>query len=135
MCIRDRVAAVAPDPAERQRRLAAIPGLDYQRGLSVIGGNATIYARLLALFVDSHATDAARLADGLSAKEFDTLKTLAHTLKGSAGSIGAAWVAEAATALNSAVRQGAAAEDIGTLCQALIAELDALIEGIRRATG
>ena len=129
------VAAVAPDPAERQRRLAAIPGLDYQRGLSVIGGNATIYARLLALFVDSHATDAARLADGLSAKEFDTLKTLAHTLKGSAGSIGAAWVAEAATALNSAVRQGAAAEDIGTLCQALIAELDALIEGIRRATG
>ena len=126
--------AVAADPAERQRRLAAIRGLDYQRGLAAIGCDATIYARLLALFVDSHAADAARLADGLAARELDTLKALAHTLKGSAGAIAAVWVAEAATSLNSAVRLGAAAEEIDTLCQALIAELDSLIEGIRQAS-
>ena len=125
-------AALVPHPDERLRRLAAIPGLDYQRGLAAIEGDETIYLRLLALFVDTHATDAARLGEGLAAREFDTLKALAHTLKGSAGAIGAVSVAEPAAALNSGVRLGAAAEEIDRLCQALIAELDSLIDGIRQ---
>ena len=127
-------ATAAADSAERLRRLALTPGLDYERGLEAIGRNAAIYARLLALFVDSHAADAARLAEGLAAGEFDTIKALAHTLKGSAGAIGAVRVAEAANSLNSAVRLGAGVGEIGTLCRALIAELDSLIDGIRRAT-
>jgi PAS domain S-box-containing protein len=118
-------------PAEWQQRLAHIPGMDIERGLALVLGNTTRYGRILAMFIDSHGQDAAHLSQVLAANDLDTLKSLAHTLKGSAGMIGATWVFEAATALHSTICSNAGREEIDTLCTALIAELTSLIKGLR----
>ena len=121
------------DPADLLRRLAGIPGLDIEPGLTVMRGNATKFVRMLILFADSHAADAPQLASALAANDRDAVKTLAHTLKGSASTVGALRVAEAAAALHAALRTNPDKLEIDTLGEALIAELDALIESVRRA--
>ena len=120
----------APDPAEWRRRLAGIAGLDVERGLELVRGNTARHARVLALFVDSHAGDAERIAGYLAANDLAALRKLAHTLKGSAGNVGATWVSEAAKALESAIREEAVQDEIEASGYALIAELTALIDGM-----
>ena len=126
-------SGAAPGMTEWRRRLEHIPGLDIERGLALVRGDTTKHARMLALFAGSHAQDVPYLADGLASNDLAALKQLAHTLKGSAGTIGATRVAEAAAALHSALRESAGRETIDSGCNALIAELNSLIEGIRQA--
>jgi PAS domain S-box-containing protein len=120
-------------PADPLRRLTKISGLDIERGLAAMRGDATKFVRMLILFADSHATDAAQLAAALAANDRDAIKALAHTLKGSAGTIGATRIAEAATAIHSALRANPGAQEIDAPCEALIVELDVLIESVRSA--
>jgi PAS domain S-box-containing protein len=125
------VPTAQPDEAELRRRLANIPGLDIERGLALVRGNTTKYFRMLNLFVDGHAEDVTVLAGGLASRDLITLKQLAHTLKGSAGNVGALWVSEAAGLLHSMIAQSAEQEEIDTHGNALIVELTSLIKGIR----
>jgi HPt (histidine-containing phosphotransfer) domain-containing protein len=125
------VPTAQPDEAELRRRLANIPGLDIERGLALVRGNTTKYFRMLNLFVDGHAEDVTVLAGCLASRDLITLKQLAHTLKGSAGNVGALWVSEAAGLLHSMIAQSAEQEEIDTHGNALIVELTSLIKGIR----
>jgi CheY-like chemotaxis protein len=125
--------APPPDPAELRQRLAAIPGLDIERGLALVRGNPLKYGRMLTLFADSHDGDAALIGTALATGDFPMLKQLAHTLKGSAGNIGAICVAEPATALNLALREKAGKDEIEACCHALDAALTALIRQVRAA--
>jgi PAS domain S-box-containing protein len=124
-------SAAALDLAEWRRRAARIPGLDIEHGLTLLRGNPSKHARWLAVFVLSHAEDAEHLAAALAADDLAVVKQLAHTLKGSASSIGAVGVAAAATALHSALRAGDARAEIETLCAALVAELNRFNAAIR----
>ena len=64
-----------------------------------------------------------------------TLKKVAHTLKGSAGNVSATRLMDAGAALNSAIHQGAATQEILALGAELAAELGKLLEGLRNALG
>jgi HPt (histidine-containing phosphotransfer) domain-containing protein len=121
------------DPADPLRGLRAIAGLDIEAGLKVMRGNGSKYLRMLTLFVDSHAPEAEQIASALAANDLATVKQLAHTLKGSAGTVGATGVAAAAAALHAAIRDNPQAQEIDTLGKTLIAELNALVESVRRA--
>ena len=127
----------APTPtlneAEWRQRLARIPGLDSERGLALVRGDTARHARLLATFVDSHAQDVTRLAEGLASNDLVTVEGLAHTLKGSAGNVGAVWVAEAAAALHSVLRASTDWDEIDGFGSALIGELAHLIKYLREA--
>ncbi|MDP2171005.1 MAG: Hpt domain-containing protein, partial [Rhodocyclaceae bacterium] len=112
--------------------LSAIPGINLQRGLDVVRGNAEKYVRLLNLFADSHGQDATSLTAALAAGDLDGIKRLAHTLKGSAGNLGATAVQEAATALHAAIARQAGHNEIERHLATLGAELAALIDAIRR---
>jgi HPt (histidine-containing phosphotransfer) domain-containing protein len=63
------------------------------------------------------------------------MQRLAHTLKGSAGNLGALPVSHAADALQLAIRQGAANSEIERLFVNLVVEQTILIEGIETALG
>ncbi|MEI6473583.1 MAG: response regulator, partial [Holophagaceae bacterium] len=112
--------------------LPAVAGLDLMRGLSVVQ-NRENYLRLLALFVHNHGDDPQRLQQMLDAGDLSGIQTLAHTLKGSAGNLGAMRVSEAADTLQSAVRQTAARMEIDRCTKCLIDELLPLLAGIRDA--
>ena len=127
----------APDlaPDEWRRRLAGIPGLDSERGLAMVRGSTTRYVRILDLFADSHGEDPTRLAECLASDDLIVLKELAHTLKGSAGNVGAMGVAEAAADLQSAIGRSADPLEIERCCTTLIEELTSLIRRIGALSG
>jgi len=129
----DAAADPALDPAGIQRRLEGIAGLETGLGLEAMRGNWSKYRRMLALFAESHAGDAAQLGTALAANDIEAVRGLAHTLKGSAGTVGATRTAKAAADLNRAIRDGAGRKDIDRLCAKLIADLDAVVRDIRDA--
>ena len=123
--------AATDEDAELRRRLATIPGLDLARGLEMMHGNATKYARLLTMFAEGHAEDLRQMTERLAAGDLAQVQRLAHTLKGSAGNLGAMPVSAAAGALQAAIRRDAARNEIERLGSKLAAELLPLIAAIR----
>jgi PAS domain S-box-containing protein len=117
------VLAPLPEPDRWRRQLTDIPGLDIERGLALVRGNATTYLRLLNLFIDTHAQDPRHFSEDLAAGDLASIKARAHALKGSAGNIGAAGVSEAAARLHSALAEAAGTEQIGVCCAALMEQL------------
>lgn len=116
---------------EWRRVLAGISGLDVEHGLAQVRGVAAKHARILGLFADSHAADVRRFARGEAASDPVALMELAHSLKGSAGTIGATRVAAAAAALHSALLAAAGPNAIETCRATLIEELGTMIAAIR----
>ena len=79
-----------PEEEQRQRvALAQIPGLDIANGLRVVSGKWKTYARVLHIFCETHQDDLYRMRTALDNGQLDVLRQLAHSLKGSAGNIGA----------------------------------------------
>ncbi len=88
----------------------ATPAIAAEVGLARVGGNPEQYRRLLHRFRNSEAGAATAIREALHNGDTPTAMRLAHTLKGVAGTLGAAALQEAAAALESALKQGAAAE-------------------------
>ncbi|WP_310449755.1 response regulator [Sulfuritalea sp.] len=124
--------AAAGNDAEWERRLATVPGLDLMRGLEIMHGNAANYARLLTMFADGHAEDLRQMAERLAAGDLPQVQRQAHSLKGSAGNVGAMRVSAAADALHAAIHRDAAGNEIGQLIADLAVELQPLIAAIRK---
>jgi two-component system sensor histidine kinase/response regulator len=120
--------------AERRRRLAAIPGLDLQRGLAIIRDNVTKYTRLLVMFADDNQAHAERILALAAAGDLAAIEPIAHSLKGTAGMLGAVGVAEAAATVVSALRDQPGDAMTPLLCANLGGELATLIDSIRLAT-
>ncbi|MFO1424082.1 MAG: PAS domain S-box protein [Candidatus Competibacteraceae bacterium] len=123
----------AADATERTP-LAAIPGLDLGQGLATVRGQWASYRRLLTLFLDHHAQDPTRLAERAAAGDWDTVRRLAHALKGSAGNLGATAVQTAAEALQRAIDQNRDPAARPLLAESLTTALTTLLEGLRAAS-
>ena len=121
-----------PENADVVMRLPEIEGLDTAQGLAVLRGNVDTYRRMLGLFSKGHGEDAVRIAAARTAGDRETIRRIAHGLKGSAGSIGAMSLAAAATALDAALRANEADQVIDPLSLALIAELTKLVDGVNQ---
>ena len=88
--------------------LSGIEGLLPERGLKALRGDHGTYLRLLHRFVQTHADDARQIADALAAGDHGTAMHLAHTLKGSAGTLGAKALADTASALEQGLKHALA---------------------------
>ena len=82
------------------------------------------------MFVDGHANDAERLRQMLDADDLPGIQKLAHTLKGSAGNIGALRLSTAAGALLEATHEAAERAEISRRAGRLHDELLPLIKEI-----
>ena len=130
---------VAAEPAEapaaadqdQRRRLAEIPGLDLDAGLAMVRGNVTKYTRLAVLFADGYHHHADQILELMAAGDLAAIEPLAHSLRGSAGMLGAEVVSEVANDVLLALRGKARANNAGPLCTRLAEELAKLIAGIR----
>ncbi len=88
-----------------------LPGIDMQRGLKLLGGNRELYLKLLKSFAEGHQGDLGRLEAALAADERPDALRIAHTLKGSAGNLGAMALSQAAGSLERALNAGDGQED------------------------
>ena len=117
---------------ELRRRLSTVAGLDLERGLSMVRNQVGNYLRLLEIFLDGHANDAERLRQMLDADDLAAVQKLAHTLKGSAGNLGALRLSAAAGALLEATREAVERAEIDRRAGRLCDELLPLVEGIHK---
>ncbi len=122
-------AVAGPLPAA----LAAVPGLDTQRGLEVLNGRVSTYLRLLRLYAGEHAEDMARLREGLARGDWEAARRLAHGLKGSSGSMGAVQVQRMAAQLEGAIKEQQDIAEIDPLIERLGSELAQLTAAILSA--
>ncbi len=93
--------------AARASPCLAIPGIDVRAGLTRTGGNRGRYETLLRKFaeqqddtIDRHAQRAVKIGDAATAER------AAHSLKGAAGTFGAASLSEAAASAETAIKTG-----------------------------
>ncbi len=128
--------AAAPPPSADSPADAALdelrrlPGVDLQRGLAALRGNTRKYLTLLAHFVESTLESLLGLEHASDA----TLQALAHTLKGTAGTLGLEAMAAVAAQFEQQLRQGrASATDRAAALHALHAELIALAAALPAA--
>ncbi|MCP5267935.1 MAG: response regulator [Zoogloeaceae bacterium] len=121
--------------ANVRQRIGDVPGLDAEAGLARVRGKLENYQRYLRLFIEHHGPDIARLEVELAARNLETVAALAHSLKGSAGMIGANALAEMAGMLNDHIRAGDARPEIDALCRDLIRMLSEFLEQLRHALG
>ncbi|MDP1525317.1 MAG: response regulator [Rhodocyclaceae bacterium] len=111
---------------------ATLPGIDIKAGMATCTNKESLYLRMLGKFRDSQGNfeelfAAARLdADPVAPTR------CAHTLKGTAGNVGAKGVQAAAAELEHACQEGKPAEEIDILLQKTLAELAPVIEGLQK---
>ena len=107
-----------------------IPGLDTSAGLATTMGNAQLYLKLLARFRDSQGDFERQFREAGQDSDPEAATRTAHTLKGTAGNIGARQVQEAARQLEQACKEKAPAENIEQLLQQTLELLNPMMEAL-----
>jgi len=120
--------ALAGEPPLTQ--LAGIPGLDAERGLNLLMGQATQYLHLLGTFVAIHSDDMQRLRTALASESEEEARRIAHTLKGSAGNLGITGVQSLAALLDKAFKTRQDRQEIEQLVTLLNTELHAFASAV-----
>lgn len=100
----ERPQAQAAPPLDH--RLRAIPGLDLDAGLASVRGDLGWYWRLLGEFLAFHADDMLHLRKALERQQQSVAIRVAHTLRGSAASLGLTGLQADAMALESQLTEG-----------------------------
>ena len=117
-----RNPAGPPEPpagVEPPKSPLSTPTLDIAAALGRIGNNRTLFAKLIDLFLQTEAETAQRIRRALAAGEIESGQRLAHTLKSTAGTLGAIRLQAAARTVEQALRER------GEAGEALLAELEA----------
>jgi CheY-like chemotaxis protein len=110
--------------------LAGIPGFDAQRGEQLIGGNTAAYLRLLRQFIRHYSDGLVGLPQALARGDVEAARLIAHSLKGASATVGAERVRENASALEAALRAGAAVADLEDLSVQLRHSLALLLQAL-----
>ncbi|MRW94826.1 response regulator [Duganella sp. FT80W] len=108
-----------------------LPGVDTRAGLAISMNDFSLYRRLLLKFSDSQANFADTFGAALVDPDATAATRAAHTLKGMAGTIGAAAVQASAQSLENACAQGEPSVKLQQLATVVLCELNSVIDGIR----
>lgn len=120
---------LAGSPAEREA-MPALPGLDTGAGLATTLGNAGLYRRLLRKFLTDNRDFEQSFRHLAAHADSQAAERCAHSLKGTAGHIGAKAVEAAAGELERACREGQKPADIESALAGVVAALAPVLGGI-----
>ncbi|MBF0280438.1 MAG: response regulator [SAR324 cluster bacterium] len=117
--------------------LPEIPGIDTSKGLAITQGNQKLYRRLLIKFRDNQQNFESQFLEAAFNRKIldddpEAATRCAHTLKGTAGNIGALGVHRAAQELETACQEGKESEIISSLLEHVTAELKPVIRGLEQ---
>ncbi|WP_341889441.1 response regulator [Variovorax sp. YR752] len=112
-----------------------IPGIDTSVWRSRALGDADLFHRLLAMFLREQADFPAPFLQALQAGDMTTLRRLAHTLRSTAGTLGALDVERAAGALEAACGAGAEPPELQAALDGLARALAPVLAALRERLG
>ncbi len=121
--------AAERDKGQRKKTLK----VDFSDGLRRVGGSERLFHRLLQQFVNDYTHEAERLQREGEAGLGEAVRRLAHTIKGTAGSLGAISLQQAAAELESAAPDGTA--PTGQQMSSFFIELQQALEHMRSYLG
>lgn len=107
----------------------AYPGINYSIGVKNVLGDDALFEEILVMFYQDHGQDKQHIANAINDKDYASLKSLVHTLKGVACSIGAMNLFEYCKALDVAINTQNDAQ-YAELFSPVEKELETVIEGI-----
>jgi signal transduction histidine kinase/CheY-like chemotaxis protein/HPt (histidine-containing phosphotransfer) domain-containing protein len=119
---------------------AALPGLDIRAGLERLAGNEKLYYKLLQDLVSDYNEAPRQLREHLERDELESVRAVAHKLRGIANNLGARELGACAEQIETLARQGekATAAAIGEMEQifaSLASSLSELSQSMPVATG
>jgi len=109
-----------------------IPGLDTKAALIRIGGNQSVYKKILEKFIQSQSSVSREIKAALKENNFEQATLLAHSLKGVSGNIGASSLHRQAEHLEALIKQEAVT-DTDTALDNMDNELMQVLMGIKQA--
>jgi polar amino acid transport system substrate-binding protein len=119
--------------AEKDEQLPLdMPGIEAETGLVRAGGNRALYVDLLAKFNRDFADATSQIQSALNGGEHELAQRLVHTVKGVSGSIGALDLENAASELDTAIRQEATS-CLENLLSQFDTALNIVLDSIRKA--
>ena len=131
-----REAAKDSTPAPGPAGLDGIAGLDVKAAVGRMMNDRSMFERLLRKFAwGESAATAATITAQLDRGELADAQRSAHSLKGSAGMLGAVEVQARAAALESALKQQQPEADVRAASARLAEELARLVEAVRAVVG
>jgi len=117
-------------PEATAKAFPPLPGIDVKAGIARTMNNEKLYTRMLLSFRESQAGFAALFAAARADADPTAATRAAHTLKGTAGTIGAGGVQAAAAELEHACQEGEGDARIDALLGKVLAELAPVVEGL-----
>ena len=121
-------------PAPPGLFLNRIPGIDFDLSMRNVGGKLALLRTVLLKFAASHRHAADQLRDAAAAGRWKEVRVAAHTLKGTAATIGARETADLAGELEQIALESAPAMS-GDLLDHLATALETVLAGIDRELG
>lgn len=110
--------------------LAHIKGLDLDEGMYYAANDRQLYEIILKTFAANNANCVVKIRAALATEDFETARRVAHSLKGTAGTIGAKELQKAAKAAESAM-DGNHEKEAQEVLQTVEERLDPLLRQIR----
>ena len=118
-------------PATLAARLTGLPGLDAAYGLGIMRGDIARYTRWLQTFVDQSAIELSALSACVSSGDRAGCGRWAHSLRGSAGSVGATRLRVQLEAFEQSLRSDARWPTVELQLAALVETNGLLADGLR----
>lgn len=109
-----------------------LPGLDMAKGLTHMLKNEKLYLRTLIRFRDSNRDTVAQLRQAIEAEDLASAQRIAHTLKGTAATIGANTLSEEASTLEMACAQQGVEDDLSAQLALLGRALQTVLSGLEQ---
>jgi signal transduction histidine kinase/DNA-binding response OmpR family regulator len=110
-----------------RQQLESIEGLDLKQGLAAMQGDWVAYTRLLRQFIGAHAEDATNIGACLKQGEHEEARSLAHSAKGAAGTLGLKPLQSTAAELEGMLKHGDASEKIQKAVENFAQAMDKLV--------
>jgi HPt (histidine-containing phosphotransfer) domain-containing protein len=124
---REAVTEVKPQAGPDVDLPAGIDGLDMASGLGRVLGRKPLYLTMLRMFAAGQKTAVAEINQALESNIWKTAERVAHTLKGVAGTIGAAALQLLAEKLETAIKEGRPREEVDARLDELKMVLESLL--------
>jgi HPt (histidine-containing phosphotransfer) domain-containing protein len=128
-------SVAAGDDGPRTDAVLALDGIDTHRGLANIGGDESLFRRMLTLFREGETGFEQHFQAARAAGDAEGAMRAVHNLKGEAGTLGMHGLQQAVTALEQACLDGAREAEVDELMREVSARLNKVIEGIRGLEG
>ncbi|MDL1982254.1 MAG: response regulator [Deltaproteobacteria bacterium] len=117
--------------AETEELPERLPGINIQDALSALNIDKAVFKHILIGFLKNNKESANKIRNAFDKKNMELLMQLAHSLKGSAGNIGADKLYKAAQELETAGREGA---PTSALLERVETALNQVLESLRMLT-